>query len=183
MQIIGFNLTKISIEREDKLDEKLDLKQNIDIDEIKKDQVSISKEDVLNIRFTFSVDYNDSKFAKLEIKGKIIIICKKEEIKSILKSWEKKNLPGNFRLFLFNFILSKCNIKALGLEDELNLPPHVQLPRLESKSNEEKEFESENDVEEQEDKEEGKEEGDNKYKKSKDKKETKEKDEFEEKSE
>jgi len=26
--------------------------------------------------------------------------------------------------------MAKCNIKALQLEDELNLPTHIRLPRL-----------------------------------------------------
>lgn len=137
MQIIGFNFTKISIEKQEKLEGKLDLKQNINIDSIEKDKISISNQEVLNTQFTFSIDYNNGDFAKVEIKGKIIILPDKNELKSILDSWKKKDISNDFKLFIFNFILSKCNIKSLQLEDELNLPFHIQLPKLNAKSQEE----------------------------------------------
>jgi hypothetical protein len=34
------------------------------------------------------------------------------------------------RLGIFNFIMVKCNVKALYLEDEMNMPLHVPMPRL-----------------------------------------------------
>ena len=137
MQIIGFNLTKISGERQENFNDKLDLKQNLNIDDIIEDQMQISNDRVLNIKFTFGLDYSETKLGQIEIKGKIIIMPKKDELENILKSWKDKQLPEAFKLFIFNFILAKCNIKALQLEDELNLPPHVQLPKLAPKPNEE----------------------------------------------
>ena len=99
--------------------------------------MQISNDRVLNIKFTFGLDYSETKLGQIEIKGKIIIMPKKDELENILKSWKDKQLPEAFKLFIFNFILAKCNIKALQLEDELNLPPHVQLPKLTPKPNEE----------------------------------------------
>ena len=136
MQIIGFNLTKVSGERQEGFSGDLDLKQNLNIDEIKEDEIKISKQKVLNVTFTFGLDYTENKLGNIEIKGKIVILPEKDEMKIVLKKWETKELPDAFKLFVFNFILSKCNIKALQLEDELNLPPHVQLPKLSSKPNE-----------------------------------------------
>jgi len=34
------------------------------------------------------------------------------------------------RVPLFNFIMNKCNIKALYLEDEMGLPLHIPLPKI-----------------------------------------------------
>ena len=46
------------------------------------------------------------------------------------KDGSDKKIPEGIRIGLFNFIMSKCNVKALQLEDELGLPFHVPMPRL-----------------------------------------------------
>ncbi|MFA5173908.1 MAG: hypothetical protein WC438_01880 [Candidatus Pacearchaeota archaeon] len=133
MQVIGFNLLKILVEREEKTDEQLNIKQNLNIDEVIKDNVKFSKDDLLKIKFTFTTDYNDGKFAKIEFKGQTILLPEKDELKEILKSWKDKQLPENVRIPLFNFIMGKCNIKTLNLEDEMGLPLHIPMPKITSK--------------------------------------------------
>lgn len=129
MKIIGFNLSKILIEKKEKLIEKLDITQNIDIKDIKEENISLAKDRVLKINFTFIIDYSED-FAKLEFEGFILIIPEKNELKEILNLWKDKKISDNTKIPLFNFIINKCNIKALSFEDEFNLPPHVPLPRL-----------------------------------------------------
>ena len=135
MKIIGFNLTKISIERQEKPEGKLEIKQNINVDNITKEKIEITKEEVLKTEFTFSINY-DPNFAKVEFKGYILIMPEKEETKKILKEWKDKKIPDEVRAGLFNFIMSKCNIKALSLEDEMNLPTHVPMPKIGAKKEE-----------------------------------------------
>ena len=67
MQIIGFNLTKISAERKEKQEGKLEVKQNIDIESITKDKISISDSDILKLDFSYNINYNPD-FAKVELK-------------------------------------------------------------------------------------------------------------------
>lgn len=131
MRIIGFNLTKILIERKEKIKGNLKISQNINIDDVFKDKLTIPKDEILKLNFTFSIDYNPD-FAKLEFKGTVILLPQKEELKKIIKEWKDKKLSEEFRLPLFNFIMNKCNIKALTLEDEMALPIHLQnlMPRL-----------------------------------------------------
>ncbi|GAG20549.1 unnamed protein product, partial [marine sediment metagenome] len=50
--------------------------------------------------------------------------------KDILKEWNDKKMSEDFRITLFNIILRKSNLKAIQLEDEMNLPIHIQLPSL-----------------------------------------------------
>lgn len=135
MQIIGFNLTKISVDRKEKLEGKLEVKQNINIDNISKDKINISTEDILKVNFTFNIDYNPD-FAKVELKGVVILLPDKDELKEITKSWKKKQVSEKFRVPLFNFIMNKCNIKALNLEDEMALPLHIPMPKLAPKQQE-----------------------------------------------
>ena len=129
MQIIGFNLTKILVEREEKIEGKLEVKQNIDISDVSKEKIPFSEGDAIKIKFNFTVTY-DPDFAKLNLEGYLILMVDKNEIKKFLKSWKNKKLPDESKVSLFNFIMGKCNIKALNLEDELNLPLHVPMPRI-----------------------------------------------------
>lgn len=129
MQIIGFNLTKILVEREEKKEGKLEVKQNIDISDVSKEKIPFSEGEAVKIKFNFTVTY-DPDFAKLNLEGYLILMVDKDEIKKFLKSWKNKKLPEESKVSLFNFIMGKCNIKALNLEDELNLPLHVPMPRI-----------------------------------------------------
>jgi len=137
MQVIGFNLTKISIERQEKTEEKLEIQQNIGIDDVSKDSINISKDEVVKIKFNYTVDYNKGKFAKIELKGQVILLPTKDELKKIIDSWGDKQIPEDIKLPLFNFIKSKCDVKTLSLEDEFALPLHIQFPKLAIKPKEE----------------------------------------------
>jgi len=130
MQIIGFGFTEISIKRKEKAQGQIQVKQNINIDELVKNKISFSDKESVKIDFTFSVDYNDKKFASVEIKGQVTLLPEKEELKQIMKSWKDKKLPEDIRTPIFNFIMTKGNIKALALEDELNLPLHIPFPKI-----------------------------------------------------
>jgi len=135
MRIIGFNLSKFSINREEKIDGKLEIKQNINIDDIQKEKITISKDEALKIKFTFSINY-EPKFAEVEFKGNIIGMPDKNELKEVLKEWKDKKIPEGMKTGIFNFIMAKCNIKALVLEDEMGLPTHIPMPRIEPKKQE-----------------------------------------------
>ena len=133
MQVIGYGLSRILVERKEKFDGKLEVKSNINIDEVSRERVPISKEDVLKVKFTFSLDYSKD-FAKVEFKGYILLLPEQDELKKFLKEWKTKKIPENVRIPLFNLIMNKCNIKALQLEEEMGLPFHIQMPRIKQKT-------------------------------------------------
>lgn len=129
MRIIGFGIKKLLAEKNDVKNPQMTLNQNINIKDVSKDKLEVTNEDLININFVFEVAYSD-KFGKVEIEGNVVILPDKDELKDFLKFQKEKSIPEQFRAPLFNFILSKCNIKALSLEDELNLPYHVQMPKI-----------------------------------------------------
>jgi len=129
MRIIGFNLTKISVQREEKPKEKVKINQNINIEEVKEEDIPITKDKAVKITFNLTIDYSDN-FAKIEFAGSILILPEKEEHKKFMEAWKNKKIPDNTRIPLFNFIMGKCNIKALALEDEMGLPLHIPMPRI-----------------------------------------------------
>jgi len=139
MRLIGFNFTKISIEdirspsqslEEVKINTEMDI---ISIEEVKKSPLN-TKDAILSIDFTYNVNYNPS-FAKIAINGKILVALDPKLSKDVLQEWKDKKMPSDFRLFLLNIVLRKSTLKALQLEDELNLPLHVPMPSFRKEEN------------------------------------------------
>ena len=129
MRAIGFNFKKIKAESFEGKTEKINIKTNIDISEIKEVEKNIlnTKEDILQVIFKYKVNY-EPKFADIVVEGSTLISLEPKLYKEVLKQWKKKQMPEDFRLFLFNLILRKASLKALNLEDELNLPLHLPMP-------------------------------------------------------
>ena len=129
MKLIGFNFSKISIEKKSDKKENLKINTNInivDISEIKTNFFN-SKETLLGVQFNYTIDYSPS-IAKIFFEGNILLSIDPKEAKEILKEWKSKKLQDNFRNIVFNIVFRKCNIKALQLEDEMNLPLHLPMP-------------------------------------------------------
>lgn len=132
MRIIGFNFTKISIEKlkePSELKEQLKINTQIDVPELTevKSHLLKTKEEIIGAKFTYGVNYNPD-FAKIELEGRILVAVEPKVAKEIFKQWKKKKMPEDFRLFLFNVVLKKSSLKALYLEEELNLPLHMPMP-------------------------------------------------------
>lgn len=131
MKLVGFNFDKIHVEKT--LSEYEGLKINtkmdvLEIKEVKPDSFKV-KEDLLGIRFSFGLDY-DPNVAKIELTGTLLLSLESKIAKEVLKNWKDKQIPEDFRIGVFNIILKKSTLKALQLEEEMNLPLHMQLPSL-----------------------------------------------------
>jgi len=129
MKIIGFNLSKISGHRMKPMEESVQIAQNIDIKDVEKEKIPISANDIINLKFNFSITYSKDT-AKIEFEGSLILMPEKDELKEFMKAWKDKKIPETERIHIFNFIMHKCNIKALNIADELGLPLHIPMPRL-----------------------------------------------------
>ena len=132
MRIIGFNFTKISIEKlkePSELKEQLKINTQIDVPELTevKSHLLKTKEEIIGAKFMYGVNY-DPGFAKIELEGRILVAVEPKVAKEIFKQWKKKKMPEDFRLLLFNVVLKKSSLKALYLEEELNLPLHMPMP-------------------------------------------------------
>ncbi|MBU4116672.1 MAG: hypothetical protein KKG94_02900 [Nanoarchaeota archaeon] len=139
MKIIGFNFNKISAEKTSNQIKGLKITTNIDISEIKEIESDFlkTKEELIEINFKYDVVYNTD-IAKIEFKGNLIISLESKLKKDILKQWKDKTLSDELKLPLFNVILRKSNLRALQLEDEMNLPLHISLPMLRKEDKKEK---------------------------------------------
>ena len=131
MRLLGFNFTKLNAERISNNLKGVKINTNIDISDIKEAKADFlgEQEKIIGIQFINTISY-DPDYAKIELKGSIILSVEESVFKEVLKNWEKKNIPEDFRLAIFNLILKKSSLKALELEDELNIPLHMPMPSL-----------------------------------------------------
>lgn len=129
MRIIGFTVSKVLAERKKTVQDKIEIKSGLNIDNISKEEIDISKNPSLKFDFSYSVSY-EPEAGNILINGSVIALDEKDEGKEILKEWKKKKFTHHLKLSLFNFIMDKCNLKALHLEEELSLPFHIPLPKL-----------------------------------------------------
>jgi len=135
MQLIGFNFEKISAQRNKELSGDLKINSNIKVKEISEDKIAQFKLDVLKIEFEFKISYDvgekkTTSLAEINFEGSTVFSVDKTQQKEIMKQWKSKKIPENIRVPIYNVILSKSNIKALELEQDLNLPTHIPLPKI-----------------------------------------------------
>ena len=131
MKLIGFNFRKINIEKLSDSLKDLKLNTKIHIDDISSVESKIvnDEEELVKVTFTYNIDY-DPDIAKIELGGNLHLAIEKKLSKGILEGWKERKVSEDFRILLFNLILKKANIKALELEDQMNLPLHIPLPTL-----------------------------------------------------
>ena len=62
--------------------------------------------------------------------GYLNYLDKEEELNKLTGQWKKeKKLPVGMTSLVLNTVLTRANIKALMLSQEVNLPPQIQLPK------------------------------------------------------
>tara|TARA_Y100000310_G_C20652706_1_gene800319 strand:+ start:687 stop:1103 length:417 start_codon:yes stop_codon:yes gene_type:complete len=129
MRIIGFNLTKILAERQEIEKQGIKVNQDINIKGIKEEEIPVGKDKALRINFALTIIYTED-FGKLEFEGSVLTLPNEQEAKSLKDAWKNNKIPEDMKFGIFNFIMNKCNIKALYLEDEMGMPFHVPMPRI-----------------------------------------------------
>ncbi len=135
MQVIGFNFKKIQAEKKNLSKDKLTIDSNVNIQNITEEKIEAVKDKpVLKFDFNFTVNYKPD-VAEIKLQGMVLLMVEKDQSKMIFKKWKNKEVLEEIRVPLFNLILTKCNLKALMLEEELSLPTHIPLPRIKPQQN------------------------------------------------
>lgn len=138
MRIIGFNFKKMFAEKKPAKSVQTQVNINLDINSIEEEKLDfMTKGNVIKFEFEFKVNYTPD-IANLSLNGFVLASLDKEQALEILKDWKDKKLKDGVRIPLFNLILTKCNVRALQLEEELGLPSHLPLPRITSETKQEK---------------------------------------------
>ncbi len=132
MTIIATNFTKISVEKKSAAKGKVSISNNVAIKNVEKTDIAIgtSKQSALKFSFEFMAKYEPN-VGEIVLNGELMFIEKPEKISEIAAEWKKsKKVPKEVMAPILNNVLTKCNIEALILSKEINLPPPVQLPRV-----------------------------------------------------
>jgi len=133
MPILGLNYNKILAEKKDVSSSNVEIKTAPEIVSVEKTKLQGmgSDKEALIISFKFSSKFKPD-IGKLEIEGKIIYSS--EELDKILESWKKdKTLPAKTHVEVVNHIFRKVCVEALHISETMQLPPVVNLPKLEVK--------------------------------------------------
>tara|TARA_Y100000310_G_C20622970_1_gene784331 strand:+ start:847 stop:1257 length:411 start_codon:yes stop_codon:yes gene_type:complete len=134
MAVIGFNFDSIQAEKTNKIQGKVNIKYNVGIKSLTKEKVDISSQDeVIKFNFEYKVEYQPN-IGHITLKGHTLFLESKKKVKEIIDTWEKQNkIHAEIMEKVINSVLEKCTIKALNIESDLNLPPHMKLPKIKSK--------------------------------------------------
>ena len=132
MTIVGLQFDKIVVDRMDVPKGKMSVKNNMVIKDLEKKEINVGagKQHLLLFKFEFVADY-EPKVAKITLNGTTTYVEKPEKIDELIKGWKKeKKIPKDIMGPLLNNILNRCNVEALILAREVNLPPPIQLPKV-----------------------------------------------------
>ena len=120
------------MERGKKFSGNLSIKNNIAIKDIAEKDFNVGSNKqkglVFNVEFTASYEPDA---ATINLLGEVLYLTEPKKIKPIVSSWTKdKKVEPELMQQVLNTALNKCNIKALILSQDLNLPPPIPLPRV-----------------------------------------------------
>jgi hypothetical protein len=140
MKIVGYNITNLTANKHSNL-QKSSINTNITFTDVQKEKIEVLKDaDALKTKFKFTVEYSDqdnkeSKNNEVALEGFLTLSVSKDESIDFLKQWKKKEVPKDKVIPLYNYILKRCSIKALQLEEDLGLPPHMPVPQVKPTNN------------------------------------------------
>ena len=138
MPFIGFSFDKIEATKDvEEIKGNINIKHSLNIKDVKTHEIIMDKkQDVLKFIFEFKLNY-EPKVGSINLIGNMLYLEDKKKINEILSNWKKdKKLPNEVMQGLFNTVLTKSNIKALNLAQDINLPPHLPMPKITSVSKE-----------------------------------------------
>ena len=141
--IVGFGFTKLSAERKEAAKGKIDINNNVTIKDVQEDSFSLGKDkqqNVLRFIFEFTSKYEPS-VGTILFQGDLLYMEDQKAVKEILNGWKKdKKIPKEIMAGLLNTILTKCNVQALILSQEVNLPSPIPLPKVQIQAPAEKNY-------------------------------------------
>ncbi len=132
MAIVGFNFKKMSVERKSSGKGSINIKNNISVVGANEEDLSLgsSKEKGIRYDFEFVCQYEPD-LGSIKLEGEVLAVENADKVKEIIGSWKKnKKLPQEIMAVVVNMALKKCNVKALILADDINLPPPIPLPKV-----------------------------------------------------
>jgi hypothetical protein len=129
MGVIGFSFSKMHIEKKAPASGKIDINNNISIMNVEETSMNLgtAKQKGVKFSFEFTSKY-EPKVGEMLFAGEILYLGEAKKHDEILKGWKKeKKVPKEVMRDILNTILMRCNIEAMLLSREINLPPPIPL--------------------------------------------------------
>ncbi len=130
--IIGYGLNIVNVERKSVTAGKIEVKYNLAMENIEEEKMdSLAPGQIaLRMEFKYAIEYSP-KLGNISLQGSVLYLTKESQGKAMLSRWKKEKKLGDEKVAasIFNHVLTRCNIKALSLAQEVGLPPHIPLPR------------------------------------------------------
>lgn len=145
MTIVGFNYTKLSVERKNTSPSgNITITNNLGVKDVEKAQLSlgINKQDGLRFIFNYNIKYGDG-FAEINFEGELLYLTNKDQVTQVMNSWKNdKKVPDDILVKVLSQVMEKCTLQAIILSNEVHLPSPVRLPKLTLKPNQKPEQQS-----------------------------------------
>ncbi|MGM5487411.1 MAG: hypothetical protein ACQESG_00525 [Nanobdellota archaeon] len=135
MTIVGFNFTKMHVERKSQVSGKVNITNNVSIKSVEESQLSLgpNKQTGLKFGFEFVTKYEPG-IGEILLTGEVLTIEQDEKHKAILAEWEAEEKVNKETMTkILNHVLKKSNLEALILSREINLPSPIPLPKVQDK--------------------------------------------------
>ena len=131
MTIVGFNFTKVSAERNNAAKGKISINNNVTIKDVQKRDLPFGGSQAgINFNFEYTSNY-EPELGTITLNGEVIYMADNKKAKEIIEDWKKsKRVEKELLNQIMNNVLMKCNIQALILSQEINLPPPIMLPKV-----------------------------------------------------
>ncbi len=138
MTVIGFSFTKMHVEKKNPVKGKVNINNNVGIKNMEETKLTINAEKkALKLDFEFDSTYEPD-IGNIHLEGEVIYLIDKAKADDALKNWKKnKRIEKEIMNNVLNNVLSKCNIEALILSRDMNLPSPVPLPKVEDRQGKE----------------------------------------------
>lgn len=132
MAIVGFEFSKIHVEKKDIAKGTINIANNIGIVDVEKNdlQVGNTKQSGVKFNFEYKSSYEPD-FASILLGGSVIYLSDDKKVKELIDGWKSnKRIEKDVATQVINSILTKCNIQSILLANAVNLPPPVPMPKV-----------------------------------------------------
>jgi hypothetical protein len=133
MPVITINFNRLLAERKGDGAKSLKVNSNVNVKDVVKAELALgtAKQDALRFEFEYITKYEPD-HAQIKIEGNLIYLAPNDKVNTILKEWKKESkISKDVMAEVVNNLLSRCNIEALILSREMNLPVPFPMPKVE----------------------------------------------------
>ncbi len=131
MTVVGLNFTKIAGEKTKPIKGQVEIKNNIMIKDISESKMNVDdKRTALKFEFEYLSLY-EPKIGSIKLNGEVVYLAEKKAAQDVMKHWkDEKKAKAPFMKDLMGHVFGKCNIEAILVSKELNLPAPIPLPKI-----------------------------------------------------